>query len=46
MWFDYPDMAASAKHLFVSFNQYDGNDRWKRAVVIRWPLAELAWPDL
>ena len=42
VWFDYPDMAASAKHLFVSFNQYDGNDRWKRAVVIRWPLAELA----
>ncbi|MGV8849295.1 MAG: hypothetical protein ACOH16_07095 [Propionibacteriaceae bacterium] len=40
-WFDYPDMAATSKYLCVSFNQYDGNDGWKRAVVMRWPLAEL-----
>lgn len=42
VWFDYPDMAVSDQHLWISFNQYDGNDRWKRAVVVRYPLAGLS----
>ncbi|MBK8729152.1 MAG: hypothetical protein IPM00_07020 [Tetrasphaera sp.] len=41
-WFDYPDMAVSQGHLWVSFNQYDSNDTWRRAGIVRWPLAELA----
>lgn len=42
VWFDYPDLAVSDEHLWISFNQYDTNDRWKRAVVLRYPLSELA----
>jgi len=42
VWFDYPDLAFSAKNLWISFNQYDTHDMWKRAVVVRYPLAELA----
>lgn len=42
VWFDYPDLAVSARHLWISFNQYDSGDRWKRAVVVRYPRAELS----
>jgi len=42
VWFDYPDLAVSAQNLWISFNQYDTSDQWKRAVVVRYPLAELA----
>ena len=41
MWFDYPDMAVSAGNLWISFNVYDADDKWNRAVVIRYPLGEL-----
>jgi hypothetical protein len=44
-WFDYPDIAQSSEHLFVSFNMFNGFDRWQRAVVFRFPLAELADRD-
>jgi hypothetical protein len=39
--FDYPDMAVSDGHLWVTLNLYDIQDNWQRAVVIRYPLAEL-----
>ena len=42
VWFDYPDLAVSDTCLWISYNQYDTNDRWKRAVVLRYPLGELA----
>lgn len=42
LWFDYPDIAQSAEHLFVSFNVFDRFDRWQRAAVFRFPLEELA----
>jgi hypothetical protein len=41
LWFDYPDLAESADHLFLTLNVYDGADRWQRAVVLRVPLDDL-----
>jgi len=42
LWFDYPDMAQTDDHLFMSFNLYSvGNDTWTRAVVLRFPLADM-----
>ena len=40
-WFDYPDMAFTDQHLFVTFNMFLGQ-AWQRAVVFRFPLATLA----
>ncbi|USQ75531.1 hypothetical protein [Ornithinimicrobium cryptoxanthini] len=40
-WFDYPDLAVSDDHLWVSLNLFAGN-RWTRAVVVRYPLAQLS----
>lgn len=40
-WFDYPDMAFTNAHLFVTFNMFRGNN-WQRSVVFRFPLATLA----
>ena len=37
-WFDYPDLAVSDGHLWVSSNQYSTDDRWLRAGVLRYPL--------
>jgi hypothetical protein len=42
VWFDYPDAAMSADNLFVTFNVFDANDDWQRAVVMRFPLATIA----
>lgn len=41
LWFDYPDLAVTDRHLWLSSNLYDAADRWKRAVVVRWPLTDL-----
>lgn len=41
LWFDYPDLAVSKGHLWLTSNLYDASDRWKRAVVVRWPLTAL-----
>ena len=41
-WFDYPDMAFTNANLFVTFNMFNANDQWQRAVVFRFPLATLA----
>ncbi|MDT4924832.1 MAG: hypothetical protein QOG01_2545 [Pseudonocardiales bacterium] len=41
-WFDYPDMALSDQHLWISFNQYGISDQWLRASVFRYPLDQLA----
>ncbi|HEY8620562.1 MAG TPA: hypothetical protein VIM01_10860 [Dermatophilaceae bacterium] len=42
VWFDFPDLAASATNLWISFNQYDAGNAWKRAGVIRYPIDQLA----
>jgi hypothetical protein len=42
MWFDYPDAAVRANHLFVTFNAFDSGDNWLRAFVFKIPLADLA----
>jgi hypothetical protein len=42
LWFDYPDLAYSNGHLWISCNVYDASDLWRRAVVIRYPLDGLA----
>lgn len=42
VWFDYPDLAVSDGHLWISFNMYDSADDWRRAVLVRYPLAELS----
>jgi hypothetical protein len=43
-WFDYPDMALSDQHLFISFNTFltTGDRGYTRSVVLRFPLSELA----
>lgn len=42
VWFDFPDLAVSTKNLWLTFNHYDGSDRWVRAGVIRYARADLA----
>jgi hypothetical protein len=39
VWFDYPDAALTSQSLVVTFNVFDANDDWQRAVVMRFPLA-------
>ena len=41
MWFDYPDAALSANHLYITFNAFDSADRWQRAFVFKLPLDTL-----
>ena len=38
VWFDYPDAALTDDSLVVSFNQFDDDDVWQRALVMRFPL--------
>lgn len=40
-WFDYPHMATTDDHLFVTFNVFNGAGRWQRAVVFKFPLDTL-----
>lgn len=41
VWLDFPDLGLSRKHLYLTSNVYDANDRWVRAVVVRWPRSGL-----
>ena len=41
MWFDYPDAAVSANHLYVSFNAFNSAGAWQRAFVFKFPLDTL-----
>jgi hypothetical protein len=41
-WFDYPDMALSDDHLWVSFNVFNGAGQFQRSVVFKFPLDTLA----
>lgn len=41
-WFDYPDLATSTEHLYISTNIFDRNDRWQGAAALRLPLQSLA----
>jgi len=48
-WFDFPDLALSRDHLYISVNSFATNgtegasdDRFARAVVLRLPLAQIA----
>ncbi len=40
-WFDYPDMAESDDQLWISFNMFDEENRWQRAIVLTFPLDEI-----
>ena len=31
VWFDYPDIALTNDHAWVTFNMFDANDNWQRA---------------
>jgi hypothetical protein len=42
MWFDYPDAALSANHLYITFNAFNTAGNWLRAFVFKLPLADLA----
>lgn len=41
-WFDYPDVELSDQHLWISYNQYDSNNHWLRAIVVRYPLTAVS----
>jgi hypothetical protein len=41
MWFDYPDAALSANHLYITFNAFNAAGRWQRAFVFKLPLDPL-----
>ena len=41
MWFDYPDAALSANHLYITFNAFNSADVWQRAVVFKLSLDTL-----
>ncbi len=42
LWFDYPDAAFSANHLYLTFNSFNAAGNWQRAFVFKLPLATLA----
>ena len=42
VWFDYPDIALTNDHAWVTFNVFDSNDVWQRAVIMKFPLATIA----
>src|SRR5215217_1529538 len=42
LWFDYPDAAVTRSNLYVTFNGFNTDDRWQRAVVMQFPLATLS----
>jgi hypothetical protein len=42
LWFDYPDLAESDNHRFLSMNLYDSSDNWAAATVVRYRTDELA----
>lgn len=42
VWFDYPDIALTNDHAWVTFNMFDANDNWQRAAVMKFPLATIA----
>ena len=41
MWFDYPDAALSANHLYITFNAFNAGGSWLRAFVFKLPLDPL-----
>src|SRR5919107_1339384 len=41
MWFDYPDAAVSANHLYITFNAFNAAGSWLRAFVFKLPLDQL-----
>ena len=41
MWFDYPDAAISANHLYITFNAFNSAGRFQRAFVFKLPLDTL-----
>jgi hypothetical protein len=42
LWFDYPDAALTRSNLYITFNLFNQNDQWQRAVVMRFPLDTIA----
>lgn len=41
LWFDYPDAAVSANHLYITFNAFNSANAWQRAVAFKLPLQTL-----
>lgn len=41
VWLDYPDLAASTEHLYLSFNAFDASDRWRGSCVLRFGFDDL-----
>src|SRR5215203_2467461 len=41
MWFDYPDAAISANHLYITFNAFNSAGSFQRAFVFKLPLDTL-----
>jgi len=41
MWFDYPDAAVSANHLYITFNAFNAAGNFQRAFVFKLPLDPL-----
>ncbi len=41
LWFDYPDVALTNDHAWVTFNLFDSSDTWQRAAVMKFPLATI-----
>lgn len=41
LWFDYPDAATSANHLYITFNAFNSAGDWQRAFAFKFPLDSL-----
>jgi hypothetical protein len=46
VWLDYPDIAKTDNHLYITYNVFNGQDEWQQAVVLRAPLDGLATGNL
>jgi len=41
LWWDYPSMEHGADYLYLTWNLFNKSDKWKRSVVLRFPLDKL-----
>lgn len=42
LWFDYPDAAITSSNLHITFNVFNSQDQFQRAVIMRFPLDDIA----
>jgi hypothetical protein len=38
LWFDYPDVATTNDHLYITYNMFDFSNHWQQAIVLKLPL--------